>query len=171
MPVSCLIEINHVTPSIQALYEAACRHGRCRSVCLVHTIASGRSAEVEAGQRLLVEPMRSLRFLDRDLTVEARLEIGDTPERMLELAEEIQADRIVMSAHGEGEFPRLEALGQTAWRVLDRSLVPVLLVSPAGDQLCRPNWIRSRRRGLTAPRARASIRIASSPLQMPTPPV
>jgi nucleotide-binding universal stress UspA family protein len=142
--VSCLIEVHPAAPSARALYEAVSRLARCGSVCLLHTVASGRPAEVEAGKRFLLETGRALRRLDRRLIVDARLEIGDAAARLLQVAEEIRPELIVVSAHGEGEFPRLEAIGRTARAVLEWGRLPVLLVSPEGGELCRPRPLRPR---------------------------
>jgi nucleotide-binding universal stress UspA family protein len=162
--MTCLIEINQTTPSPRLLYEAACRHRECRAVYLVHVIASGRPAEVEAGQRLLAEAARALRRWNQRLSVEARLEIGETAAGLLRVAAEIQPALIVMSAHGEGDFPRLYELGRAARRVLEQGCRPVLFVSPCGDRLRRP------RRGPTPPprslvtRAPSSLQSAAAPL-------
>jgi len=136
--VSCLIEVHPAAPSVRALYEAVSSLARCGSVCLLHTVASGRSAEVEAGKRFLREANRALRRLDRHLVVDARLEIGDGAARLLQVAAETRPEIIVVSTHGEGEFPRLESVGRTARTVLEWGRVPVLLVSPEGGELCPP---------------------------------
>lgn len=161
----CLIEINQTTPSPGVLYEAACRYRECRTVCLVHVIASGRPAEVEVGQRLLLEAARALRRLDRGLSIEARLEIGETADGLLRVADEIDPALIVMNAHGEGDFPRVGAVGRAARRMLAHGCRPVLLVAPSGNRLCRPqrSQARSRATGSLLPRPRV-IR-AASPLQ------
>jgi hypothetical protein len=133
--VSCLIEVHPAAPSVRALYEAVSRLTPCGSVCLLHTVASGRSAEVEAGKRFLREAGRALRRLDRRLVVVARLEIGDAAARLLQAAAETCPEIIVLSTHGEGEFPRLASVGRTARKVLEWGCVPVVLVSPEGGEL------------------------------------
>jgi nucleotide-binding universal stress UspA family protein len=165
--MTCLIEINRSTPSAARLYQAARRLRQCEAVCLVHVIASGRAAEVEAGQRVLREAVRSLRRLDGDAVVTARLEIGDTAERIAAVADEFDAGLIVMGAYGEGDYPYLTRIGRTAGATLARTLRPVLLVSSVGAKLHRP-W-RSRRSGPipTAPPpgvALASLQTLPSPL-------
>ena len=161
--MTCLIEINRTTPSLGLLYEAARQYRHCGAICLVHAIASGRPAEVEAGQRVLGEAARALRRRDRDLSIEARLEIGDTAEQLLRVAEEIQPALIVMSAHGEGDFPRLRSLGRVAGETLARGCRPVLLVSPTGNKLFRPRRSGARRRVAPSPQARSTVAQAASP--------
>jgi nucleotide-binding universal stress UspA family protein len=163
--MTCLIEINRTSPSPALLYEAACRYRRCSRICLVHAIASGRLAEVEAGQRILLEAARAMRRLDRELSIEARLEIGETAERLLRVAEEIQPALIVMSAHGEGDFPRLSSLGRVARATLEHGQRPILLVSPAGNRLHRPHRTGARRRVAASPHTGFPAVRAASPLQ------
>jgi len=166
--VSCLIEVHRAAPPARALYEAARRCGRCDSVCLLYTAASGRPAELEAGKRLLLDSVRALHRLDRRLVVDARLEIGDKAERLLHVAEEIRPELIVISAHGEGEFPRLEAVGRTARTVLEWGCLPVLLVSPKGQELCDPHRHRARACPAAIPSPRRSRRLAPGSLQTPS---
>jgi nucleotide-binding universal stress UspA family protein len=163
--MTCVIEINRTSPSPALLYEAACRYRRCGEIYLVHAIASGRPAEVEAGQRLLLEAARTLRRLNRELSIEARLEIGETAERLLRVAEEIQPALIVMSAHGEGDFPRLGSLGRVARVTLEQGQRPILLVSPSGNRLCRPQRSAARRRVAASSHYRSPTVRAASPLQ------
>jgi len=137
------MEVHPAAPSVRALYEAVSPLTRCGSVCLLHTVASGRSAEVEAGKRFLREAGRALRRLDRHLVVDTRLEIGDAAARLLQVAAEIRSELIVVSTHGEGEFPRLESVGRTARTVLEWGRVPVVLVSPESGELCQPRPLQS----------------------------
>lgn len=169
--MTCLIEINRTTGPPELLYEAARRYRSCGGVCLLHAIASGRPAEVEAGQRVLLEAARAVRRLDRDLSIEARLEIGDTVERLLGVADEIQPALIVMSAHGEGDFPRLSSLGRVARETLERGCRPVLLVSPSGNKLSRPRGPGRRRRAgakrfAAAPAARVASSLQTAPASL-----
>jgi hypothetical protein len=164
---TCLIEVGHSTPSPERLYRAASRFRRCRAVCLLHVIASGRPAEVEAGRRVLRDAVRAVCRLDRGLVVEGRLEIGNPVERCLTVAEEIDAALIVREAHGDGEFPRLSPVGRGASQTLERSPRPVLLVSAAGDSLHRPR--RAARRSLA--RLQPMLRPRPSSLQTPASPL
>jgi nucleotide-binding universal stress UspA family protein len=148
--MTCLIQINRTSTSLAGLYAAASRYRRCRAACLLHVIPSGRPAEVEAGQRVLSEAVRKFRSLDREIRVEGRLEIGAIAEQIVQVAEEIDAALIVMSAYGDGEFPQLGVpllggLGRVARFALERGRRPVLLVSAADETLYRPGRSRTRR--------------------------
>jgi nucleotide-binding universal stress UspA family protein len=169
--MTCLMEINRTSPSPALLYEAACRYRRCGEICLVHAVASGRPAEVEAGQRVLLEAARTLRRLNRELAIETRLEIGETAERLLRVAKEIHPALIVMSAHGEGDFPRLGSLGRVARDTLEQGQRPILLVSPSGNRLCRPHRSEARRRMAAPSPFRSPTLRAASPLQTATSPL
>jgi nucleotide-binding universal stress UspA family protein len=165
--MTCLIEVNRSTLSAGRLYQAARRLRRCATACVVHVIASGRAAEVEAGRRLLREAARALQWLDGELVVAARLEIGETAERIVAVAEESGAALIVMAAHGEGDFPYLTRMGRVAGETLERGLRPVLLVSPVGAKLHRPRRSRWRVRPQTSARpgrACAPLQTLSAPL-------
>jgi nucleotide-binding universal stress UspA family protein len=137
--MTCLISIDRGASAAEKLYRAATRLRRCDRVCLLHTIPSGRAAEVEASLRVLREAARALQRLTRDLPVEARLEIGEPAECTARLADEIGADLIVTAAHGESDFPHLTGMGRTARATLSQARRPVLLVSPAGTTLHRPS--------------------------------
>lgn len=135
----CLIAIDRSSPAPEELYRAASRLRRCEQVCLLHVIPSGRAAEVEAGLRVLRDAARVLHRQARHLSIEARLEIGDPAERAAQLADEIGADLIAVSAHGESDFPYLTGLGRAARATLEQARRPVLLVSPSGAELRRPS--------------------------------
>lgn len=103
---------------------------------------AGASAEVE--ERRWRELQRSLaaRLHDfcreepctaadgRDLLAEVRVERGRPDQVILEEAERISADAIVMGSHGHSSVGEL-LLGSTAHRVVQRAPVPVLLVRVA----------------------------------------
>ncbi|HEX4145467.1 MAG TPA: universal stress protein [Pirellulales bacterium] len=60
-----------------------------------------------------------------------RLLIGAAPEAILRLAEEEQADLIVMGSHGRGWLGRL-LMGSVAENVMRHATCPVLIVKPPG---------------------------------------
>lgn len=62
---------------------------------------------------------------DRGVELQAMLRVGTPWEQILEAAEEIDADLIVMSTHGRKGFPRA-LLGSVAEKVIRMSSVPVL---------------------------------------------
>ncbi len=166
--LTCLIELNRSSSAPERLYRAASRLRRCSSVCLLHVVASGRTAEVEAGQRVLRDARRALHRLAPRLAVVARLEIGEGVARLLSVAEEIGADVMVMDAHGDGEFPRVEPIGRQARMVLEQGRRPVLLVSPVSAALRRPRRSGSRWARFIAGTGTPG---GSTPLQMTAPPL
>ncbi len=127
--MTCVIAVDRSTGSPERLIQAASHLGPCADVCLVHVIPSGRTAEVEAGQRLLRDAARSVQRLDRTLVVTARMEIGEAAEQIVRVAEELGADLIVMASHGDGDFPYLSGVGRTALATREQARRPVLLVS------------------------------------------
>jgi nucleotide-binding universal stress UspA family protein len=127
--MTCVIAVDRSTGSPERLLQAASRLGSPESVCLVHVIPSGRTAEVEAGQRLLRDAARSVQRADRTVAVTARLEIGDAAEQLVRVADELDSDVIVMASHGEGDFPYLSGIGRTALATREQAHRPVLLVS------------------------------------------
>jgi nucleotide-binding universal stress UspA family protein len=64
---------------------------------------------------------------DKNVRVEHRLDEGDAPKRILEVADEIQAGLIVIGTHGRTGLGRL-VLGSVAEQVLRRAACAVLTV-------------------------------------------
>jgi nucleotide-binding universal stress UspA family protein len=77
--------------------------------------------------RGLWETLRQWQAPDQNVRVEHRLEEGDAPQAILEVAQEIQAGLIVMGTHGRTGLGRL-LLGSVAEQVLRRASCPVLTV-------------------------------------------
>ena len=123
--MTCVIAVDRSTGSPERLLQAACRLQPCSAVCLVHVIPSGRTAEVEAGQRLLRDAARAVERLERNLAVTARMEIGDAAEQLVRVADELDADLIVMASHGDGDFPYLSGIGRTALATREQAGRPV----------------------------------------------
>jgi nucleotide-binding universal stress UspA family protein len=71
--------------------------------------------------------LREMRAPKEDVHVEHRLEEGDAPDRIVAVAQEIQAGLIVMGTHGRTGLPRL-VLGSVAEQVLRTAACPVLTV-------------------------------------------
>lgn len=92
---------------------------------------SGRAADLHTAENVLQEALAALGEEVGDRS-RARLEIGDPAEVIARIAGEEEASVIMMPAHGDGEFPRLEALGGLAHAVAHRTNVPILIASPSG---------------------------------------
>ncbi len=71
--------------------------------------------------------LRQTQAPDQNVRVEHRLEEGEAPKRILEVAQEIQAGLIIMGTHGRTGLGRL-LLGSVAEQVLRRASCPVLTV-------------------------------------------
>ncbi len=84
-------------------------------------------AEKDAGERLLVL-QRQLR--DQGVTAHAVHQVGLPGECILEQAERLVADYIVMGSHGHGALYDL-IVGSTTKRVLKQARCPVVIVPPA----------------------------------------
>jgi nucleotide-binding universal stress UspA family protein len=92
---------------------------------------SGRTAELQATENVLEEALHALTE-EPGGRFRARLEIGDPAEVIARVAQEEEASVIMMPAHGDGEFPRLQALGGVAHAVAHRTNIPLLIASPSG---------------------------------------
>lgn len=86
----------------------------------------------------LWKALRELRTPDENVHVEHRLEEGNAAEKILEVAEEIQAGLIVMATHGRTGLGRV-LLGSIAEQVLRRAACPVLTVRPSSPPQGRAN--------------------------------
>ncbi len=84
-------------------------------------------AEKNAASRL-AELQKQLR--DEGVTAHAVHRIGPAGERILEQAERLEANYIVMGSHGHGAFYDL-IVGSTTMRVLKQAVCPVVIVPPA----------------------------------------
>ncbi len=73
------------------------------------------------------EALHGLQAPDDNVRVEHRLEEGDAAQRILEVAEEVEAGLIVMATHGRTGLRRL-LLGSVAEHVLRKAECPVLTV-------------------------------------------
>lgn len=66
-------------------------------------------------------------YVDADVDVAVRIEIGSVVDTVLDTAEKISADLIVVGTHGRTGFAHF-VLGSVAERIVRRSPVPVLTV-------------------------------------------
>jgi nucleotide-binding universal stress UspA family protein len=71
--------------------------------------------------------LREMQAPNQDVHLEHRLEEGDAPKRIVEVAQEVQAGLIVMGTHGRTGLSRL-LQGSVAEQVLRRATCPVLTV-------------------------------------------
>lgn len=99
------------------------------------TQVSYSKAEIEqlkAKARSYLEEIGN-RLKSKQIAVKYEVAIGDTAEKITEIACKINANLIVMSTHGYSGFSRL-FLGSTTDRVLHHGNTPLLLVKPAEAQ-------------------------------------
>jgi nucleotide-binding universal stress UspA family protein len=90
------------------------------------TIPLGVAVEVPAGDETIVQQqLEQIRPTDPKITVWHRLVEGEPVEQILRLAEEVQADLIVMGTHGRGGLSRV-FMGSVAEGVLRQANCPVL---------------------------------------------
>ena len=66
-------------------------------------------------------------FVDKKIDVVIRIEVGAAVDTVLEAADDVGADLIVVGTHGRTGFAHL-VLGSVAERIVRRSTVPVLTV-------------------------------------------
>ncbi len=71
--------------------------------------------------------------LPADVGVHTRISRGRAAKRILEVAEEVGADLIVMGCHGHGRLHHA-LIGSTSDAVLRGSSIPVLLMRGSGDE-------------------------------------
>ena len=98
-----------------------------RPLLLVHVVSDAPRGTLESRLGAQADDLR-LRF---DIAVEARLERGAPDERLVALADELQAQLLVVSALGDRRQHRW-LLGSVAERVAQASPVPVLVVRDGG---------------------------------------
>jgi nucleotide-binding universal stress UspA family protein len=63
------------------------------------------------------------------------LEVGDPMETIPAVAEAENAELIVIGSHGVEGFPHVQALGQTASRLLSDLGQRVIVISPTGTEM------------------------------------
>lgn len=81
----------------------------------------------EAERRAAEEKLNRLQLPDPAISLERRLTEGEPAERILQVAEEIHADLIVMGTHGRTGLSRL-LMGSVAEQVVRQAPCPVLTI-------------------------------------------
>jgi nucleotide-binding universal stress UspA family protein len=94
------------------------------------TVRDARANELRREHRELQRRARDLR--DRGFNAEAFLVQGPTVDTILERAEHLDADLLVLGSHGHGAAYRA-LLGSISGGVLHRATVPVLIVPQRGS--------------------------------------
>jgi nucleotide-binding universal stress UspA family protein len=122
-------------------------------IVLLRVSPSGRSANLEMSHRVLDQARHALQLPDRERDIATRLEIGDPGAIVPKIAEEIQADVILMPGFNPEEFPRLQELGSLARTTAERVQVPIVISSPEGLEalLKRQRILTVRADELTSP--------------------
>lgn len=120
----------------EALKYAARKCPPQTRVLLLHVVPSAREGALGSGEKLL-ERSRDLflSFGGSDAAVSLRLEVGDAVARIASIAEEVNADAIIMSSHDLGAFPRSQVLGRAAEGTVAATSRPVILVFPEGSEV------------------------------------
>lgn len=69
------------------------------------------------------------------ITVNVRVEFGDTPNQIVKVAEEMSANMIAISSHGRSGIG-LSPMGSVAYKVLQLETdIPIIVVRPPKDRL------------------------------------
>ena len=134
------IDFSPITASVVS-WAASLARDRKASLILLHV--QEPIADILAGEMCFPMPLaenpgvrRALLGIvpsDPKIPCEHRLLLGAAPEAILRLAEEEQADLIVMGSHGRGWLGRL-LMGSVAEEVMRHATCPVLVVKPADRQ-------------------------------------
>jgi nucleotide-binding universal stress UspA family protein len=136
LPVHTILFPTDFSETAQQAFPLACALARdcgARVVALYVIPAPLGHDELEARRhpeeyyRGLWKALRELQAPAGNIGVEHRLEEGDAPRQILEMAQEIQAGLIVMGTHGRTGLGRL-LLGSVAEQVLRKAACPVLTV-------------------------------------------
>src|SRR5690349_9600822 len=80
-------------------------------VVLLRVSPSGREASLEMSHRVIDQARHALQVAGCEREIVNRLEIGDPEAIVPRVAEEEQADVILMPAFSPEEFPRLQEMG------------------------------------------------------------
>jgi nucleotide-binding universal stress UspA family protein len=110
-------------------------HAPDTELLLLYVAPSGRQSELETGRYLLEDGRRTCEVMARDVQIRTRLEVGDPMETIPAVAEAENAELIVIGSHGVEGFPHVQALGQTASRLLSDLGQRVIVISPTGTEM------------------------------------
>ena len=102
-------------------------------VLILHVVTSARAGALGNGERVLARS-RSLylSLAGSGAEVDTRIEVGSPVACIAAVAEETNADAIVMGSHDLGAFPRAQALGSAAEGMVSMTDRPVILIFPDG---------------------------------------
>jgi nucleotide-binding universal stress UspA family protein len=128
---------------------------------LLYVAPRGGPGYVESGQMVLEASIRASGLEAYPVTVRPRLCIGDPKEMIPQVAEQEEADVIVMGALGVDGFPHVSDMSDTARETAERTNRPVVVCSPRGLEL-----LLKEGRLVTQPRselARLSRAMATTP--------
>lgn len=98
--------------------------------------------------RLAQEQLDRLELPKTDIRAERRLELGDPVGGILRVAQEINADLIVMGTHGRTGLHRL-LMGSVAEGIMRKSTCPVLTVTTTGKETVAESESLEREANLT----------------------
>jgi nucleotide-binding universal stress UspA family protein len=117
---------------------------------LLYVAPRGGPGYVESGEMVLEASLRAS-GLDRTpgTSVRSKICIGDPKEMIPHVAEEEEADVIVMGSVGADGFPHVSDMGDTARETMERTNRPVVVCSPRGLELL----LKDQGRLVTQPRA------------------
>jgi nucleotide-binding universal stress UspA family protein len=138
-----LVEVDGSQSSRRALLYAVRSHAPDTELLLLYVAASGRQRELETGRYLLEDGRRTCEVMASDVQIRTRLEVGDPAETIPAVAEDENADLIVIGSHGVDGFPHVEALGQTARQLLTDSGRRVVIISPTGTEMSANTTLRN----------------------------
>jgi nucleotide-binding universal stress UspA family protein len=128
---------------------------------LLYVAPRGGPGYVESGQMVLEASLRASGLESYPLSVRPRLCIGDPKEMIPRVAEQEEADVILMGALGVDGFPHVSDMSDTARETAERTNRPVVVCSPRGLEL-----LLKEGRLVTQPRselARLSRAMATAP--------
>jgi nucleotide-binding universal stress UspA family protein len=130
-----LVELDGSQSSRQALQYAVRSHAPDTELLLLYVAPSGRQSELETGRYLLEDGRRTCEVMACDVQIRTRLEVGDPMETIPAVAEAENAELIVIGSHGVEGFPHVQALGQTASRLMSDLGRRVVVISPTGTEM------------------------------------
>jgi nucleotide-binding universal stress UspA family protein len=138
----------------------ALRHARrflrpIDELILLYVAPRGGPGYIESGEMVLEASLHAS-GLDRapEATVRPKLCIGDPKEMIARVAEQEDADVILMGAVGPGGFPRRADISETARETMERTNRPVVVCSPQGLELL----LKHEGRLVTQPRTELACR-------------
>jgi len=135
--------------SCEAFSWAALLSGEFKAKIVIVHVISGRTAAdmtsqpgnpwervLEREDKAMIDSFQSCLQSDIDQTVETQtlVNVGPTAEKIIEAAQEKNADLIVMTTHGRTGFSHT-LIGSVAEKVVRQAPCPVLTIRPKADPL------------------------------------